>query len=245
MAAFIGMGIKAYRSKTDSRFILLKNLKMNQWANAEDGNRFQIQFNNNTRGGIDCSIHHNNEVKYTCSLEGNNQSVQLSNDFLSRFQFSKHKKPYPWDSNDLYRYGMFHGPFYQVIKQINHCNDEELEGLIATSTNSSEMNTIQILDGLAQTSAFWAASKHGQQFHTFPADIQQMSISEIDPVPTVYKFLVRKTSESQSSLSFDCLLIDQNNNIRLAIIAFKHSFIKLPDQYHSCFANCEDNFYIF
>ena len=100
---------------------------------------------------------------------------------------------------------------------------------------------MQILDGLAQTSAFWAASKHGQKFHTFPLDIELMSINEIDSVPTVYKFLIKKTSESSSSLCFDCLLLDQSNNIRLAITAFKHSFIRLPDAYHYCFAN-EDNF---
>lgn len=243
MAAFIGMGITAFKAKSDSRFILLQNIKMNQWAKAEDDNRFQIHFENSDSGQTNCSIHHNNNLNYTCTLEGSDQSKHSSKDFLSQFQFSKQKKPYPWHSNDLYRYGMFHGPFYQVIKQITHCNDTELEGVINTSTSSSELNTMQILDGLAQTSAFWAASKHGQKFHTFPLDIELMSINEIDSVPTVYKFLIKKTSESSSSLCFDCLLLDQSNNIRLAITAFKHSFIKLPDAYHYCFANCEDNFF--
>lgn len=243
MAVFIGLSLSAIKNKLGAQSLTLTNLSMSKWAHAKEENQFAIELTNVVGNQIHCTVNHNGIDNFTCYLKQTHSVLDIEKKFLASFSFGQNKKPYPWNPSELYLHGMFHGPFYQVIKQINHCSGEEMEGIIATSTNSSQLNTIQIFDGLAQTSAFWAANRHGHRFHTFPLGIDELNIANVSATPTLYKFLIRNTSETSSALIFDCLLVDSDGNVILKISSFKHSLIKLPTLYHDCFGNCEAGFY--
>ena len=243
MAAFVGLAISASKKIQSSDVVELKHLKMSQWAEATESNDFSIQFKKAESGYLDCRVEHNQHPTFFCVIEqggAHREGLGLSH---VPFKPASNKQPYIWAANELYLHGMFHGPFYQVIKEISHCQETELEGILETTTNSTDLNTLQILDGLAQTSAFWAAPSHGLAFHTFPLEIGELTIGTVSPLPSRYKFLIRNTIQNSSILGFDGVLIDANGAVILTFKDFRHSLVKLPQSYHACFANCEKAFY--
>jgi malonyl CoA-acyl carrier protein transacylase len=239
MALFTSLAISAAIKATGSNRISLNDLKMSRWVEASDLNEFSIQLIEESSKQFICQISHNSSKVFACAIRPEGLMPECELRAQHPLQTIKEKKPYFWSSNELYQHGMFHGPFYQVIKNIVHCETSEMEGILCTTTNSAELNTIQILDGIAQASAFWAAPSLGLAFHTFPLEINQLKVGVIKPSSTHYTFRITNTRHSSGLLGFDGVVLDEENVVVLEFKQFLHSLIRLPQAYHSCFADCE------
>jgi hypothetical protein len=243
MAVLAGLVISASKIALNSETCSLQDVGMSRWVEATDINTFAIQLERTAPGRLKSEVQHNGIPVLTCIMRQDEASNSLLRLPQSAFRPSEECKPYIWPDNELYLHGMFHGPFYQCIKNITHCNELEIEGILETSTSSADLNTLQILDGLAQTSAFWAAPLHGLAFHTFPLQIGELTIGAVSPTPSRYAFQIKNTLQTASQLSFDGVLIDERGIVVLIFRSFSHSLVKLPHAYHACFADCEHAFY--
>lgn len=243
MAVFVGLTVSAEKKR--SKLAILQDIKMQRWAEASEKNEFIVSLESD--GNNDhYSVRHNKETSLT-SIRVDAKRIELRPESSGRLALrpkdDKSKRPYIWGNHELYEHGMFHEAFYQVVKDITYCDNKFIEGVIETTNGSSILNLFQIIDGLAQLSAFWAAPQMGLHFHTFPASIKRLEVGDIEAEPTCYTFRVANTTNTDTLLGFSGLIQDSKGRLVLEFEDFSHSLIRLPKPYHQCFADCEASFY--
>ncbi|MDY6853741.1 MAG: beta-ketoacyl synthase N-terminal-like domain-containing protein [Thermodesulfobacteriota bacterium] len=95
------------------------------------------------------------------------------------------KREYPWQGNQLYTTGMFHGPIFQSIERITGWNDRgieanlsqvSLEGFFDTNCTPNLILNPVLLDALGQLAAFWIAQHIGTNFNSFPSTIERIEL---------------------------------------------------------------------
>jgi len=243
MAIFVGLAVSAVKKR--SKLAVLRDVRMQKWAEANEKNEFIVSLENDGHNNI-YSVSHNQEASLT-SIRVDTNLSEIEKKSAERLGLREKDdmsiKPYMWANDELYRHGMFHEAFYQVVKQIRYCDNKFIEGVMETTNHSSILNLFQVLDGLAQLSAFWAAPDKGLNFHTFPASIKRLEVDDIEGIPTSYTFRVANTANTDTLLSFSGILQDTVGKVVLEFEDFSHSFVRLPKSYHQCFADCEGAFY--
>ncbi|NOY53056.1 MAG: acyltransferase domain-containing protein [Deltaproteobacteria bacterium] len=98
--------------------------------------------------------------------------------------------PPRWDGRDLYRVGMFHGPVFRSIQEIEGWNEEGMDAFLSPvslrgffrddETAEMVLNPV-LLDAVGQLSAYWIAHKIGTSFNCFPATIGRIEIRQPHP----------------------------------------------------------------
>ena len=242
MAFFIGLTWSTLKRTASSQAITLRNITMTRWAEALLQNQFKINIEDHQSGGSSCNILINQNQVFSCEVATENSIPNPSVRGIPPSEGPMRNQSYIWPADEFYSHGMFHGPFYQVVKSIDHCDATSIYGTIATSTDSADYNIIQVLDGLAQCAAFWAAPLLGLNFHTFPTRIDDLTVFNIAPAPASYLFRIRKSHQGPQGLTFDGSVYS-GSNLVLAFTGFSHSLIRLPTKYHECFAHCESSYF--
>ncbi len=95
------------------------------------------------------------------------------------------RRPYTWASHELYTRGMFHGPIFQSVAQIDGWSDEGIDGRLSDvrldgfleegSEPRLVLNPV-LLDALTQLSAYWIGEQVGPAFNSFPSTIERIEL---------------------------------------------------------------------
>jgi acyl transferase domain-containing protein/phosphopantetheinyl transferase len=95
------------------------------------------------------------------------------------------RQPYRWESHEIYRIGMFHGPIFQSIRQIEGWNETGIDATLSEvrldgffcddETPHLVLNPV-LLDAAGQLAACWFAQKAGTDFNCFPSTIERIEL---------------------------------------------------------------------
>ena len=100
-------------------------------------------------------------------------------------------KPARWNGQEIYDIGMFHGPTFQSLRQIEGWNAEGIEaelspcslvGFFARGERPTLLLNPVLLDAMGQLAACWIAEHVGTDFNCFPSTIARVELFEPRPV---------------------------------------------------------------
>ncbi|MFH1157658.1 MAG: beta-ketoacyl synthase N-terminal-like domain-containing protein [Pseudomonadota bacterium] len=130
---------------------------------------------------------------YRAEIRHNGKKI-MSGDFLFGPQETlcealpglKDDNPIRWpEENELYRVGMYHGPIFQSLPQIERWGETGIDARLSSvslngfiregETPRTVLNPV-LLDALSQLSAFWVAQKIGTDFNCFPSKIERIEL---------------------------------------------------------------------
>jgi malonyl CoA-acyl carrier protein transacylase/phosphopantetheinyl transferase (holo-ACP synthase) len=94
-------------------------------------------------------------------------------------------QPSRWAGPELYSTGMFHGPVFQSVREIDSWNDAGIDALlfdvtladffIEGQTPALVLNPV-LLDAVGQLAAYWVAQQVGTDFNCFPSTIGRIEL---------------------------------------------------------------------
>jgi acyl transferase domain-containing protein/phosphopantetheinyl transferase len=94
-------------------------------------------------------------------------------------------QPYRWSGSELYTTGMFHGPVFQSIREIDGWNAAGIDatlagrGLEGFRDEGLEPDLVLdpvLLDAVGQLAAYWTAQHVGTDFNSFPSTIGRIEL---------------------------------------------------------------------
>jgi len=95
------------------------------------------------------------------------------------------KRKYCWEASELYLTGMFHGPIFQSIREINGWDDSgidaslsevKLDGFFTEAELPELVLNPVLLDAFGQLAAYWIAQQVGTDFNCFPSTIERIEL---------------------------------------------------------------------
>ena len=98
---------------------------------------------------------------------------------------------YRWDGSELYTTGMFHGPVFQSVRQIDGwsregidatLSDANLDGFLVDGETPALVLNPVLLDAVGQVAAYWTAQQAGTDFNCFPSTIGRIELYAPCPV---------------------------------------------------------------
>lgn len=169
---------------------------------------------------------------------------------LSPLPAINEKKAFKWDGQKLYHIGMFHGPIFRSIRQVDGWDTEGIDASLSTVALDGffidqdypefVLNPV-LLDALGQLAAYWIAQQVGTDFNCFPSTIERIELYW--PCPRDVEGLIcraRQTPLDQYSTDigaprqwqFECLDREGHPLLRVANLvnvyfAVPHSFYEV------------------
>ena len=102
-------------------------------------------------------------------------------------------RPFRWSGPELYTTGMFHGPVFKSVRQIEGWSrdgidatlrDGGLDGFLADGATPALVLDPVLLDAVGQLAAYWTAQQAGTDFNSFPSTIGRIELYVPRPVAT-------------------------------------------------------------
>ncbi|HSW22794.1 MAG TPA: polyketide synthase dehydratase domain-containing protein, partial [Burkholderiaceae bacterium] len=99
-------------------------------------------------------------------------------------------QPTPWNGDELYQIGMFHGPIFQSIRHIDgwdaggitaQLTEVGLDGFLTPGERPALVLNPVLLDAVGQLAAFWIAQYAGYDFNCFPSTIERIELYQPCP----------------------------------------------------------------
>ena len=119
-------------------------------------------------------------------------------------------QPCRWAGHELYSTGMFHGPLFQSVRQVEGWSrdgidatlfDPNLDGfLVDGATPPLALNPV-LLDAVGQLAAYWTAQQVGTDFNCFPSTIGRIELYA--PCPAEAHGLVLKGRQRPNDATAD------------------------------------------
>src|SRR6185295_9630699 len=90
-----------------------------------------------------------------------------------------------WPGDELYSTGMFHGPVFQSVRQIEGwsgdgidatLSDVSLDGFLVDGATPALVLNPVLLDAVGQVAAYWTAQQAGTDFNCFPSTIGRIEL---------------------------------------------------------------------
>jgi len=90
-----------------------------------------------------------------------------------------------WNGPELYATGMFHGPVFQSVREIDGWNDRgidarlfnvSLDGFFSEGHRPRMVTNPVLLDAVGQLAAYWVAQHAGTDFNCFPSTIERIEL---------------------------------------------------------------------
>jgi malonyl CoA-acyl carrier protein transacylase/phosphopantetheinyl transferase len=140
--------------------------------------------------------------------------------------------PPAWQPDELYRYGMFHGPTFRGVRSVDAVGSE---GLLATIEISSELPGPVPLtsplhtDSCGQLLGFWTAARLVRGFAVFPHGVERLDLPGA-PLPTrqPLRARLRVRSVAEASIQADIEVHDAQERRLLQVTGWSDTRVRLP-----------------
>lgn len=161
---------------------VIENVRAFDWIALDDGEvTLEVRAERVDADGRVCRAALFNGVNRVVSAEFHFEPVwQLTElDPLGEVQASR------WSDSELYSTGMFHGPVFQSVRQIEGWNEAGIDAQLSNvsladffiegRTPRLVLNPV-LLDALGQLAAYWVAQRVGTDFNCFPSTIERIEL---------------------------------------------------------------------
>ena len=100
------------------------------------------------------------------------------------------KKEFRWPDQEMYDVGMFHGPVFQSIRNVEawdqqgidaELSEVSLKDFFAPNAGANLVLNPVLLDAFGQLAAYWIAQQIGTDFNCFPSTIERIELYENCP----------------------------------------------------------------
>jgi len=194
--------------------------------------------------------------RYKAEIHHNSKKI-ISGDFLFGTQETlcellpdlKDNKLIRWsEENEFYRVGMYHGPIFQSLPQIEQWNETGIDAKLSSvslhgfikegETPETILNPV-LLDALGQLSAFWVAQKVGTDFNCFPSKIERIELCV--PCPQNLDGLTLRArqqsvqanaGEEARHWDFECL--DSHGQVMMRARSLHSVYFIVPHKFYEC-----------
>lgn len=158
------------------------------------------------------------------------------------------RRPSGWEEGEPYRIGMFHGPMFQSIRQVEAWSPEGIDAILAPKRLEGFFNDREcpdlitnpvLLDVAGQIAAFWISLQVGTDFNCFPSTIGRIELYQRCPKSIDgFKIMarqqaVRKKDEQIEALrdwAFEC--IDREGNTVFRIKNWVNVYFPVPNRFY-------------
>ena len=158
------------------------------------------------------------------------------------------KRRFKWNGQQLYKIGMFHGPIFRSIRQVEGWNEDgidafltdvKLENFLSDNHTPAFVLNPVLLDAIGQLSANWIAQRIGTDFNCFPSSIGRIEI--LAKCPQGMEGLILRARqrpiltetdlvEVPRSWNFEC--IDGEGNALLRVENMTNIFFSVPHSFY-------------
>ncbi len=158
------------------------------------------------------------------------------------------QKEYRWKTHELYSTGMFHGPLFQSIKNIDGWDDTgidaslsevSLEGFFVEGETPHLLLNPVLLDAVGQLAAYWIAQQVGTDFNSFPASIDRIELYTSCPQDVGGVTLqarqqplnpVRNRADDPKAWQFECY--GSGGELLLRVSNLLNVFFRVPHRFY-------------
>jgi acyl transferase domain-containing protein/phosphopantetheinyl transferase (holo-ACP synthase) len=157
----------------------------------------------------------------------------------------KENNAFRWQPQEYYTTGMFHGPVFQSIQQVNGWSAEGIDAQLADcslngffhdeETPQLVLNPV-LLDALGQLVAFWVAQQVGTDFNSFPSSIGRINFFQpgVDNLQGAALRARRvepgKGEDGAGAWQLDC--VDAGGQPVLQAFDWNNVFFKVPNNFY-------------
>jgi malonyl CoA-acyl carrier protein transacylase/phosphopantetheinyl transferase (holo-ACP synthase) len=157
-------------------------------------------------------------------------------------------RPFFLSRDELYSTGMFHGPIFQSITQIDGWNEEgidaalspvSLDGFFVENHRPRLVLNPVLLDAMGQLTAFWIAEQVGTDFNSFPSTIERIELYRDCPegLPGLVlrarqRPLGPSASAGQGARTWQFECVDGEGSPLLRAVNLVNIFFQVPNRYY-------------
>jgi malonyl CoA-acyl carrier protein transacylase len=159
-------------------------------------------------------------------------------------------EPYKWPEDyEEYSVGMFHGPIFQTIKNIERWNNDGLDAKLSPvslehffrngEVPSTVINPV-LMDSLNQSAVFWVANDVGPNFQSFPTKIERIEFftecpENIDGLKNKARRQQSLSGKDDGIWNIEC--VDADNNPIIRVKNLQNVFFEIPYNVYECRTN--------
>jgi len=158
--------------------------------------------------------------------------------------------PYRWQGEyEEYNIGMFHGPIFQTIKNIDKWNEQGLDAWLSPvsvenffrdgEVPSTVINPV-LMDSLNQSAVFWVANDVGPNYQSFPTKIERIEFfgqcpENVDGLKNKARRQHAGSGKDDGMWDIEC--VDGDNNPFIRVKGLQNVFFMIPYNVYECRTN--------
>ena len=143
--------------------------------------------------------------------------------------------------DELYRYCLFHGPAFQVLKDHTRVSDSVLEMTVALPESDIDSETAEgqssqtwpyLMDSIGQMAAVWLLEQGVDYFGSYPSRIDSMEWFGFSPKADTSVQCVARCSRESEEISADFDFVDSNDAVIARVQGLTSRLVNFPNDYY-------------
>ena len=143
--------------------------------------------------------------------------------------------------DELYRYCLFHGPAFQVLKDHTRVSDSVLEMTVALPESDIDSETAEgqssqtwpyLMDSIGQMAAVWLLEQGVDYFGSYPSRIDSMEWFGFSPKADTSVQCVARCSREGEEISADFDFVDSNDVVIARVQGLTSRLVNFPNDYY-------------
>jgi phosphopantetheinyl transferase len=144
--------------------------------------------------------------------------------------------PSPWPRDELYSHGMFHGPAFRAVVEIEGLDGREIQarlrGIPPEAVPADGLLTDPVtLDAAGQLVGYWAAAELGRGFTVFPFSIDRVEVFGPELAPGAELSCRARVDGGGPELHADIELTHADGSVHARLSGWRDLRFRLPDRF--------------